>query len=364
MPTVVRIHYPATTGQELFPFGVADPADRYAHGRHWRIARTPIDRLVYGRVVTAPGIREGNRALLYIRVSTDEQSASIEAQRETCARLAQQHGYEIVGEYVDENVSGAIAIDKRPKLKQALQALADDQADRLIVAKLDRLARNVRVALEIDEDHAQRQGWGILFGDMDVDTSTAVGKMQLSMFASVARFERDRISERTREALAIKRAQGVRLGRPSALPAEVVARIVAEREAGSSLRVIAAGLSSDGIATSQGGRAWHASTVRKVLASQQADSMLNLVASQPGPDSVEGDRMYGVWQSGELFWKGQQPWAVSESLSKLEHWATVNIQHDGRKLFFFVESVGSGQQWSDSNTRCARATGAENRASR
>ena len=31
--------------------------------------------------------------------------------------------------------------------------------------------------------------------------------------------------------------------------------------------------------------------------------------------------MYGLWQSGELFWKGQQPWAVSESLSKLEHWA-------------------------------------------
>jgi DNA invertase Pin-like site-specific DNA recombinase len=64
----------------------------------------------------------------------------------------------------------------------------------------------VRVALEIDQDYAARQGWGIVFGDMDIDTSTAVGKMQLSMFASVARFERDRISERTRDALAIKRA--------------------------------------------------------------------------------------------------------------------------------------------------------------
>lgn len=98
------------------------------------------------------------------------------------------------------------------QLSSALKALADESADRLIVAKLDRLARNVRVALEIDEDYAQRHGWGIVFGDMDVDTSTAVGKMQLSMFASVARFERDRISERTREALAIKRAQGVHGG--------------------------------------------------------------------------------------------------------------------------------------------------------
>ena len=124
-------------------------------------------------------------------------------------------------------------------LKRALQVLADETADRLLVAKLDRLARNVRVALEIDEDYATRHGWGIVLGDMNVDTSTAVGKMQLSMFASVARFERDRISERTREALAVKRAQGVRLGRPSNLPAEIVARIVAERKAGSSFRVIA-----------------------------------------------------------------------------------------------------------------------------
>ena len=110
---------------------------------------------------------------------------------------------------------------------------------------------------------------------MDIDTSTAVGKMQLSMFASVARFERDRISERTREAQAIKRSQGVRLGRPSTLSAEIVVRIVAERQAGSSLRTIAEGLTCDGIPTAQGGQAWHASTVRKVLASQQAGAVLH-----------------------------------------------------------------------------------------
>jgi DNA invertase Pin-like site-specific DNA recombinase len=148
--------------------------------------------------------------------------------------------------------------------------LAEEQADRLIVAKLDRLARNVRVALEIDEDYATRHGWGIVFGDMDVDTSTAVGKMQLSMFASVARFERDRISERTREALAVKRAEGVTLGRPAKLSAAVVARVVAERGAGATLRLIAEGLTRDAVPTAQGGKQWHASTIRAVLASQQA----------------------------------------------------------------------------------------------
>jgi DNA invertase Pin-like site-specific DNA recombinase len=242
--------------------------------------RTPIERLVYTYSVTAPGIRNGKRAVLYIRVSTDEQSASVQVQRETCTRLANQHGYEIVAEFVDENVSGAIAIDKRPALKRALLALADDRADRLIVAKIDRLARNVRVALEIDEDHAARHGWGIVFGDIDIDTSTAVGKMQLSMFASVARFERDRISERTREALAIKRSQGVRLGRPSMLQPMIIARIVAERDAGSSLRAIADGLTRDGIPTAQGGRAWHASTVRKVLTSQRAATVRLMPSTQ------------------------------------------------------------------------------------
>jgi DNA invertase Pin-like site-specific DNA recombinase len=153
-------------------------------------------------------------------------------------------------------------------------------------AKLDRLARNVRVALEIDEDYASRHGWGIVFGDVDIDTSTAVGKMQVPMFASVARFERDRISERTREALAIKRAQGVRLGRPPTLPPEIVARIVAERDAGSSLRTIAHGLTRDGIPTAQGGRAWHASTIRKVLASQQANAVPKHLTKQPEPDPV------------------------------------------------------------------------------
>jgi DNA invertase Pin-like site-specific DNA recombinase len=54
------------------------------------------------------------------------------------------------------------------------------------------------------------------------------------MMAAGVQFERDRSSERTREALAVKRAQGVRPGRPSALPPELVSRIVAERSAGGS----------------------------------------------------------------------------------------------------------------------------------
>jgi DNA invertase Pin-like site-specific DNA recombinase len=131
-----------------------------------------------------------------------------------------------------------------------------------------RLDTQARVALKIEQDYATRNGWGIVFGDLDIDTSTAAGKTQLSMFATVAKFERDRISERTREALAVKRSEGVRLGRPSALPDELLSRMYAEQAAGASLREIADGLTRDGIATAQGGHSWHASTVSKALTGQ------------------------------------------------------------------------------------------------
>ncbi|OBI11150.1 hypothetical protein A5712_10085 [Mycobacterium sp. E2327] len=225
--------------------------------------------------MTAPGIRDGNKAVAYIRVSTDEQSASITAQREAIAAIAKARNLQLVAEYVDEGVSGAKAIAQRPALRIALKALADNEADRLVVSKLDRLARNARVALEIAEDYAHPNGWAMVLGDLDIDTGTAIGKMQLTMFAGVARFERDRISERTREALAVKRAEGVQLGRRPKLPDEVVARIVSERNAGRSYRAIACGLNADEVPTAHKGKAWYASVVAKVLAGQQAANLLS-----------------------------------------------------------------------------------------
>ncbi|MGI9609398.1 MAG: recombinase family protein, partial [Acidimicrobiia bacterium] len=74
------------------------------------------------------------------------------------------------------------------------------------------------------------------------------------------------ISERTKEALAEARAGGVRLGRPRAVPDEVVARIHSERDKGNTLAGIAAGLNADDIPTAHGGAQWHHSTIRAVLA--------------------------------------------------------------------------------------------------
>ncbi|MGH3917152.1 MAG: recombinase family protein, partial [Pseudonocardiaceae bacterium] len=102
------------------------------------------------------------------------------------------------------------------------------------------------------------------------DTSTATGELTANMIASAAQYERRLIGQRTREGLAAKRAAGVRLGRPSVLPQDVVARIVAERAEGRALRVIAEGLTADGAPTARGGAQWKVSSVQAVLKSQDA----------------------------------------------------------------------------------------------
>jgi DNA invertase Pin-like site-specific DNA recombinase len=81
----------------------------------------------------------------------------------------------------------------------------------------------------------------------------------------VSQFERRLISQRTKEALAVKKASGVWLGRPPSLPNTVVRRIQRQRARGDSLRKIADDLTASGVPTAQGGALWYAATVRHVL---------------------------------------------------------------------------------------------------
>ena len=85
------------------------------------------------------------------------------------------------------------------------------------------------------------------------------------MHATFAPFERRLISQRTREALQLKRSQGVRLGRPPTMSPHVIDRIKRERKGGKSLAAIANGLNADRIPTAQGGRRWYPTTIRHTL---------------------------------------------------------------------------------------------------
>jgi DNA invertase Pin-like site-specific DNA recombinase len=89
--------------------------------------------------------------------------------------------------------------------------------------------------------------------------------MMAHLLSAVAQFERRLIGQRTRDALAVAKAQGVRLGRPQVLRADVVTRIVSERRAGRTMQAIADSLNADGVPTAQGGSQWWPSTVAKVL---------------------------------------------------------------------------------------------------
>jgi DNA invertase Pin-like site-specific DNA recombinase len=205
------------------------------------------------------------RVLGYVRVSTEEQSrsgAGLEAQRRAIIAECERRGWHLV-EVIED--AGFSAKDlKRPGVQEALRVLKAREASALVVAKLDRLSRSMIDFTRVMAK-AQKENWALVALDCAVDTTTPAGEAMANVLATFAQFERRLISQRTREALAVKRAAGVRLGRPPTLPRAVERRIVRERAAGRTLTEIADRLNRDGVSTAQGGVKWYAATVRHVL---------------------------------------------------------------------------------------------------
>ena len=200
-------------------------------------------------------------------MSTDEQRSSgagLEAQRAAILAEAERRGWELVRVIEDAGYSAKDL--KRPGVQIAMEMLARKEAGALVVSKLDRLSRSM-IDFTGLMGKAQKQGWALVALDC-VDTTTPAGEAMANVLATFAQFERRLISQRTKDALAMKRAQGVRLGRPPQLPTEVVTRIRQARESGLGLTAIAAELNAENVATAQGGKRWYPSTIRAVLGSQ------------------------------------------------------------------------------------------------
>jgi len=211
------------------------------------------------------------RVLGYVRVSTDEQysrGGGLAAQRSAIKAEVERRGWELAG-IVGEAAGASSATLERAGLKAALEQLDRGEAHVLVVAKLDRLSRSVAQGAQV-MDRAKRRGWSLVALDFGLDTTTPAGEMVANVILSTAQYERRLIGERTKAALAAKREQGVRLGRPQVLSDDVVRRVLAERATGCSFRAIGAGLEADGIPTARGGTTWHASAVRAVCESQAA----------------------------------------------------------------------------------------------
>ena len=212
-----------------------------------------------------------NNVVAYLRVSTEEQATSgagLAAQRATIEAEAKRHGWTVGEWYSDEGISGK-AIANRPALAAAVAAVESGEAAALVVAKLDRLSRSVADASNM-LDRASKNGWRIFSADLAVDTTSPAGEAAAAMMVVFSQLERRLISQRTKDALAVKKAAGVRLGRPSTLALEVVGEIVSAHHAGVSINAIARDLTDRQVATARGGLKWYASTVKAVLDGQDA----------------------------------------------------------------------------------------------
>jgi len=192
-------------------------------------------------------------------------AAQLQAIEQHCKR----QGLVLSDVYEDDGVS-AKSVRNRPGLSEALDVLANGDASALIVSKLDRLARSVHDFAGLVRV-AEREGWGIVALDLGVDMTTPTGGLLANVTASVAEWERRIISVRTSEALAQRRAAGVRLGRPRSLDPAVADRIRSRREKGATLQGIADELNADAI-TTPSGRTWSPALVRKVALQDPGDA--------------------------------------------------------------------------------------------
>ena len=206
----------------------------------------------------------------YYRVSTDKQGRSglgLDAQKEAVQQRLNGGRWQIAGEFIEVE-SGKRA--KRPQLDAALAACRKHKA-KLIVAKLDRLSRNVGFIHKLIGSKVE-----VLFADLP-ELNGAMGKFMLITMANVAELEAGLISERTKAALKAAKARGVKLGRHGAevlapkyrnearLRAKQLEPIIRElEEKGYSTNRIAKELNDRKVPTPRRGR-WDHSSVRNVM---------------------------------------------------------------------------------------------------
>ena len=225
-----------------------------------------------------PARNSPQRLVAYERVSTARQGASglgLQAQRTTIDAYAASRGAEVLARFTEVE-SGKRA--DRPELAKALH-LAKVTGATLVIAKLDRLSRNAAFLLTLRDS-------GVRFVAVDLPEAN---DLTVGIMALVAQAEREAISRRTKEALAVAKARGTRLGNPNgaaalrragkggaALRATVarnadqhahdLAPVIADIRAigHTSLRAIAAALNARGMLTRRGG-AWHVSNVGNLM---------------------------------------------------------------------------------------------------
>lgn len=161
---------------------------------------------------------EKTAAIIYVRVSTAEQAThgvSLDAQIASCRAYCLMARLDVVDVLTEGGVSASIALKERPEGARLLQALQRKRAAHVVAYKLDRLFRDAADALNQtrDWDKAGIAMHLVDVGGQTINTSTAMGRMFLTMMAGFAELERNLISERTTFALQRKKDQGQVVGK-------------------------------------------------------------------------------------------------------------------------------------------------------
>lgn len=222
-----------------------------------------------------------NQAIGYIRVSTQDQAnegVSLAAQRAKIAAWCAANDYELIGVFEDAGISGA-SMNGREGLQAALAATGKGMA--LVAYSISRLARSTKDLLLIVEQLRRRKAELVSVTEK-IDTASAMGEFFYTVMGAIATLERKMIGERTKMALAHKKATSTVYGpvpfgfeaiegrlREIKAEARIVAEVIRLRGAGSTLASIADTLNERGIEGKRGGR-WYPSTVRYLLQRQPA----------------------------------------------------------------------------------------------
>lgn len=217
-------------------------------------------------------------AIAYIRVSTDEQRLGPEAQRAAIDTWADKEGIRIVAWHEDVGVSGGSELEDREGLIRALGELRALHAGILAVAKRDRLARDVAIGVTI-EKAVERCGARVASADGIANGDSAADAFMRTILDAAAAYERALIRARTKAALAVKKAQGLRVGSVplgSSLAPDGKTLVVCDREQaviaeakglraqGLSMAAIAKGLNARGVKP-RSGKLWHPHQVATML---------------------------------------------------------------------------------------------------
>lgn len=208
-------------------------------------------------------------AVGYVRVSTEDQANGPVAQRALIERWAASEGVQIVAWHEDLGISGGAPVDQRPALLAALDSLGVHKAGLLVVAKRDRLARDVVVAAMVDSLVRRRGAVIVSAGNGAENGDSAEAALMRTMIDAFAQYERALIRQRTTAALAVLKSKGQRTGSvPFGMrlaadgkmleldPAEqaVITRARELQAQGASQRAILATLTAEGIRSRAGGK--------------------------------------------------------------------------------------------------------------